>query len=133
MCGLTIRRQEVESHYQSELEQLQQLTKDGSRSYRYPQRRKTQEKEEDEGCSSDDRFEEYLRLKRKRETRQRQKLMKSAGEATTSGYTTPKCPVCNMTLTGTAEEMNEHAEACLLKVNILLVCQLPLSSASYIS
>ncbi|PIK43500.1 hypothetical protein BSL78_19659 [Apostichopus japonicus] len=116
VCGLTIRKQEVESHFHSELQQLEKLTKEGSRSLRYPQRRKTLENNESKDGRSDDRFEEYLRLKRKRETRRRPKEMRGCDEASTSGCTNDtECPVCGITLTGTAEQMNQHAEACLIQ------------------
>ncbi|KAJ8040630.1 hypothetical protein HOLleu_14975 [Holothuria leucospilota] len=116
VCGLTVRRQELEIHFQSEIEKLQKLTTEGSRSLRYPKRKRksTQDEEEEEPVSST-RYEKYLSTRRKRETRKRNKMLRDSEGPSGSGLSLPNCPVCGITLVGTPEEMNQHAEACLNK------------------
>ncbi|XP_072018321.1 E3 ubiquitin-protein ligase RNF220-like [Amphiura filiformis] len=140
VCGVTVRPSELQNHYEWEVDKLNKLLRpDGSR-YReqkadYKERRKTssstkrrkdspeEEDEDDKPLDPEERQKEFEKVKSKRQERLYSRVRKSmrAGvdddrpsTSSTNADDTTTCPICQIVLTGTADERNSHAEACLI-------------------
>lgn len=119
ICGLTLRPGEFEAHFCLEVEKIEKLNRGGRKSRdNAPQGKKTvlgpnpsirkgRESPTIEAASHQ-RYETYQRIKCNRQSRlsSRSRNKKKKPEEAV-------CPICNEKLTGTAQELNEHADLCL--------------------
>ncbi|XP_071799644.1 E3 ubiquitin-protein ligase RNF220-like isoform X2 [Asterias amurensis] len=132
ICGVTVRPVELPAHFAIEIEKLNKITRSGksSRETSSQSRKVTpsasstkrrRESNEDVLESRESRHEEHKRVKRNRLERLnarlgrcRKGLKRSSDEIASS---VALCPICHEVLTGSAEDRNTHAVACLRKVN----------------
>lgn len=119
ICGLTLRSGEFEAHLALEVEKIEKLNKGGRKSRdntpqgkknvlgQNPSVRKGKESPTIEAASHQ-RYETYQRIKCNRQGRlsSRSRNKKKKPEEAI-------CPICNEKLTGTVQELNEHADLCL--------------------
>ncbi|XP_022087777.1 E3 ubiquitin-protein ligase RNF220-like isoform X2 [Acanthaster planci] len=132
ICGVTVRPVELPAHYEIEIDRLNKITRPGKSSRESSSHSKKalpstssakrkRENEEEGLVNKDSRREEYMRVKRNRLERLNARLgrcrkgLKKPLEETPSSAAL--CPICHEVLTGSVEERNTHAEACLRKVN----------------
>ncbi|GAB1600144.1 E3 ubiquitin-protein ligase Rnf220 isoform X1 [Argonauta hians] len=121
ICGLTLRAGEFEAHLSLEIEKIEKLSRINRRSREStlqnrknllcpnPLGRKGKDSPTIEAASQQ-RYETYQRIKCNRQSRlsSRSRNKKKRPEEAV-------CPICNEKLSGTAQELNEHAELCLKK------------------
>ncbi|XP_049845911.1 E3 ubiquitin-protein ligase Rnf220-like isoform X2 [Schistocerca gregaria] len=115
VCGVTLRAGELEAHYAHELQRLYKLG--GARARRPPPppppgpaaaAAAAAAASASADGTHEGRWETYQRIKANRQSRLRLKNRKrKADEAT--------CPVCSERLSGSADELNAHVDACLRK------------------
>ncbi|XP_038048613.1 E3 ubiquitin-protein ligase RNF220-like [Patiria miniata] len=130
ICGVTVRPVELPAHYEIEVERLNKLTRPGKTNRESSSHSKKvtpatsiskrKKENEDEGLEHrESRREEYRRVKRNRLDRLNARLgrcrkgLKKPSDETPSSAAL--CPICHEVLTGSVEERNTHAEACLRK------------------
>ncbi|GFS29928.1 e3 ubiquitin-protein ligase RNF220 [Nephila pilipes] len=92
VCGITLRSPELESHFNHEVDKLSKIPKNSKKPIR-----------DDSGISTT-----YVQVKSNRENRLTAKVAKYASKAKKE----VQCPVCNIRMVGSEEEINKHVALC---------------------